>query len=490
MEGGYSLLELNEHADRVAVYLYVDESVAVRFASYVESRELRDDRSECLEASLVSVKGELWLEVRGGTGISERPSFSGLAVMLRLPSRLEVRDVLSVSYYGQGTVGAACSESGSRAGQTSRVMFSRVVLSLRSKLSVLKMSTIATDLSCDQNGDLSCLDKDETVCLDLEAGSLSRLATSRGQELPESGCRSRLRVSCKECGALVSEYPEDWTPAPLPSEMFIHGSEMFTCDNCCPVFSEASRPHCVHNFGPRLGWICLGLYHISVHTDNVLCSKLLFGAESVPEDSIEAFFIRDINNIYYSGQKALESIQCGDCRAHLGWKNSQDGHINLWKSRITLSVLSGDRTILTLFSNYPITSLLALYLEKYLKKQSTLLVAERTKREGLADGEPSARVLAVRPLQKNVLQLKLGLLAGLQSDQAKSLARLPGERPILYSTIKVAYDLIDAETPHKHEQLVLLDKQQFGRLVTTLEENTLFSKNSRIHLPIFSSEFL
>lgn len=519
MGGSYCLLELNEHADRITAYLYIEKAVAVHLGSYMESERASEGQGACLETSLKSInKEELWLEVRGVTskekGVpkdlvgsedaatseqsdkTDPESSSDLRIVLKLPDRLRVQDVLSVSYYRDSISGIMSEKAGpGTQGAVSPVMFSRVVLSLKSKLSMLTISTLVSGVGWDQQYDLPVIEKDETICLDLEIGSLSRLA--EGSAMRRDG-QCRLCIQCKGCGGLVSEYSKNWTTAPLPSEMFIHGSEMLTCDNCCPVFSENSGPsRCARSFGARKGWICLGQYHISIHMSDALQDHLLVGEEPGFEKTLEAFFIADINNIYYSSQKAFWSISCQHCGAHLGWRNYQDSHINLWKSKVLLNAFSGDEMVLSLFSNYPATSLVAHYIEKHLRKDSRLYIAESNGcgDAGLLDAESypglnGKELLSVYILKKNVIKLKTQLFAGLSYDEIESQIHLCRKRrPVLYNIIKISYESDNVHIESGVHQ-ILVEKEQIRHLKLALQENTLFSKNSHICVPTFSSDLV
>lgn len=516
MGGSYCLLELNEHADWITAYLYIEEAVAIQLGSYMESEKTWDGQRTCLETSLKSInKEELWLEVRGVSekreGVFKEPagseesaapergdlgdseSSSDLKIVLKLPDRLRVQDVLSVSYY-RDSISVVMSRTQV---DVSPIMFSRVVLSLKNKLSMLTISTLVSGIGWDRQYDLPDIEEDETVCLDLEVGSLSRLVEEDNPDMCRDG-QCRLSVRCKGCGGLVSEYSGNWTTAPLPSEMFIHGSEMLTCDNCCPVFSESSGPsRCARDFGARQGWICLGQYHISVHESDILQDHLLFKEEPGGfEKTLEAFFISDINNIYYSSQKAFWPVSCKHCTTHIGWRNNQDNHINLWKSKVLLNAFSGDRTVLSLFANYSTTSLVAHYIEKYLKKYSKLYITESgSVSSGLVDAgscsEKSRKepLLSINVLKKNVIKLKTQLFAGLSYSEIESQICLSRKRSVLYNTIKISYEFEDAHVENGGHQ-ILVEKEQVRHLRTILQENTLFGKNSHIYVPIFSSDLV
>ncbi|KAH8583758.1 uncharacterized protein ELE39_001504 [Cryptosporidium sp. chipmunk genotype I] len=473
----------------------------------MESSKTLDCKNECLETSLISINGKLWLEVKGALEKEESDSklwrsmenvavarnnkyklekqlCSDLKIVLKLPNRLQVQDVLSVSYYHENVSNVFSSGAEIKTQIATPILFSRVVLSLKSKLSLITLSTLVTDLSWDQPNELFCIEKDESICLDLETALLNRLAIKKSEA--HENFMNKLNLNCKGCGFLLSELTENWVTAPLPSEMLIHGSEMLTCDNCCPVLSSNSTTYSHRDFGARPNWICLGQYHISIHTSNTLLDHLLFKSESTQDQIIETFFINDINNIYYSSQKALHSVLCQNCGISLGWKNDQDNHISFWKSKVLLNLVSNQKLVSTLFVNYPITSLAIHYIEKYLKQHSKLYITESSQTGDLKNED----AISIYIVKKNVIKLKTQLYTSYSFEHAEPQANLNDKRPVIYNSIKISYNLDSCHVIKSNEHQIHLEKEQFCHIVRNIQENTLFNKNSYFNVPILSSDLV
>ncbi|OII74361.1 uncharacterized protein cubi_01205 [Cryptosporidium ubiquitum] len=515
MYGNYGVLEFNEYADRVTAYLYVDRDLSTQLSSYMEAANKLNCKNQCLETSIIFNNGNLWLVVRWVTEKKksnldsegfveevfieensesnlEKPLCSDLKIVLKLPNRLQVKDVLSVSYYHENIVGMISKELKSNIQEITSTLFSRVVLSLKSKLSLLTISTLVTDLNWDQSGELPVIEEDESICLDFETSLLNRLAT-KNHETHEK-LTNKLNLYCKRCNNLISGYSENWITAPLPTEMLIHGSEMLTCDNCCPLLSTESgnSSHC--DFGARPNWICLGQYHISVNLSNACLDHLIIRHESGLEKTVETFFINDINNVYYYSQKAFHSIFCKYCGANLGWKNDKDNYLNFWKSKILLNVVSEERVVLSLFANYPIISLVIHYIEKYLKQYSKLYIIESNKRE---DGKnckdninKNKGLISLYIVKKNVIKLKTPLFIGKSYNEIESQTSFSSKRPVLYSSIKISYDLYTDGVIKNDEHQIHLEEEQFCYLVRIVQKNNMFNKNSYFGIPILSSDLV
>lgn len=506
----YGIFELNEHADRVVVYLYLDKDLSIQFGSYMDSFNTLDSKDKCLETSIIFNNGKLWLEVKGALdkqnsnskfgksmediiisnnnqfNLEKQLSFSNFKIFLKLPNRLQVQDVLSVSYYHDNISSKISTGSEIKTQEATPILFSRIVLSLKNKLSLLTLSTLVTDQSWDQPNELTFIEKDESICLDLETSLLNHLLIKKPDD--HENLTNKLNLNCKKCGFLLSEYCENWVTAPLPSEMFIHGSEMLTCDNCHPVLSSNSTTYCHHDFGARPNWICLGNYHISIHTNNASLDHLLFQRESDSnlDQTLETFFINDINNIYYSGKKVLYSLFCQNCGDKLGWKNYQDNHINFWKSKVLLNLISNQKVVSTLFANYSITSLAIHYIEKYLKQYSKLYIINSNEMGDMKNKD----AISIYIIKKNVIKLKTQVFIGCLFEHIESQAQLYNKRSIIYNSIKISYNLDTGDIIKSNEHQIKLEKEQFCQIVRNIQENTLFNKNSYLSIPILSSDLV
>ncbi|KAF7458767.1 Ubiquitin-conjugating enzyme E2-binding protein [Cryptosporidium felis] len=502
MDGSFAFLELNENSDRAAALLYLERDLAGIFRSNLPPKVDSGNNGECLVTSLVSGNGKFWLEIaeasgglevakemRGGGGVQEKPDSR---LRLLLPGRCRFQEIISVSYYGENTPEPRLRSTG--IGKNDEIgsvnLFSRVTLSLQSKLYPIVISGIVSEVlnSEHQSRQLPTIEEKETTHLDLEAKILASLWDNYSSALDYD--RTQLEVICRKCNSTLSCFSENMIVAPLPSEMVIHASEMFTCDNCSPLLVQSGPCSIDHDFSPRPNWICLGQYHISLNDSNIISGSLLFKPEmgdlGSQEQTVDAFFVQDINNVYFYSQKNFEFFCCKCCGERLGWKNKQDQHLNFWKSSILLGLNNEDKKRSSLFNNYSSTSLIAFYIQRYIKQYSRLCIADLS--------NPN-RFVSLYILKKNVTKLKTPISL-VDRDEDSSLNSFSSTaRPTVYSSIRFSFFTAETDSEameHTHIQektpRVFLGTHQFEQVCRSIEDNILFNRNSYLNVPILDCE--
>ncbi|KAH7648923.1 hypothetical protein FG379_001292 [Cryptosporidium bovis] len=511
--------------NRILTLFYFERKILELLTKKVGEGNLN---SKIITNLLTKDEDQYWIELRSNTSenieVCQKSELI-FAFFINVPKSIELIDIFKVNYYSENE------HYGNDFTENNRdlILLFRVVFNSKKKYS-LKTSLVS-------NGILEDLRKyiynntieiggNETLNMDTENAILSKYTEGSNSRLVEG---TTFSIRCNKCANLISKYIDTCVVAPLPSEMLIHGSEVLACDNCYPLLSKSTAAN-NYSFYARNNWICLGQYHISLNSENVL------GIEKDTSKvckSTNHLFIKDMNDVYYDSDRDYNLINCSNCKNILGWMNSTDNNYNIMKSSVLL-LISNNNLGVTLFNNYPSISSLLYYIERYVRQHSNIIVFN-------VDNEKEYMNLYI--IKKNCFKVKFsgkiskydehfdtGLSDNSMNNEIQnSTSNISGSRFFLYSRILFTYRASESgsvvfnetsgyannvaasveyegkattkrsesatksflnktENPDAKSHIVYIEKAEYEFLKVQVVRNTLFLNHSFLEVPIFSDD--
>ncbi|KAH8739895.1 hypothetical protein FG386_001712 [Cryptosporidium ryanae] len=370
--GEYNVtFEINDDINNRIVTLFYFEKKILEFINKKVGKGSLNER--IITSLLVKNGNQYWIELRnshsGDDKLFHEDSNLIFTFYINVPKSIELIDIFKVNYYSENEH----SENELRHEIEDKILLIRILFNVKKKYSLktnLVLDGILNDLNEYTYSSRIQIDCNETVSVDTENIILCKYIDKYNSRMLDE---AQFNIRCKKCTNLISKYTDTCVVAPLPSEMLVHGSEVLACDNCHPLLNKNSSTN-NYSFSARCNWICLGQYHISLNPKNV------FGVEKNPhkvyDDNINHFFIKDINDVYYNGDRDYSLFNCSDCKSTLGWVNSTDGTYNILKSGILFLILNNTllNSDISLFNNYSSISLFVYYIERYVRQGSSITV--------------------------------------------------------------------------------------------------------------------